>query len=180
MRREKLRKPGSGEIWVSNTEAFNFVPHEPRLQGKFADNRITRIKPLTGGAFEIEAINLNAHINRSMVAGIPIDREIGLAQPLDLVFQPDGNEAYVAAFGSKKIGVLDRNGRIVDRIVVRFGPAGLALDAKRQRLYVLNHLDATISVVDVATRRESLRTLCAMILPRRSSGRGEFFFTTQH
>jgi YVTN family beta-propeller protein len=147
-------QPGSGEIWVSNTEAFNFVPHEPRLQGKFADNRITRIKALTGGAFRIQAMNLNAHINGDSGHHRPIDREIGLAQPLDLVFQPDGNEAYVAAFGSKKIGVLDRSGRIVDRIAVGFGPAGLALDAKRQRLYVLNHLDATISVVDVATRRE--------------------------
>jgi DNA-binding beta-propeller fold protein YncE len=147
-------QPGSGEVWVSNTEAFNFVPHEPRLQGKFADNRITRIKSLTGGEFRIQAMNLNAHLNRSSVAGTPIDREIGLAQPLDLVFKPDGNEAYVAAFGSKKIGVLDRRGRIVDRIAVGFGPAGLALDDKRQRLYVLNHLDATISVIDLGARRE--------------------------
>jgi len=147
-------QPGSGEVWVSNTEAFNFVPYEPSLQGKFADNRITRIKSLTGGEFRIQAMNLNAHLNRSSVAGTPIDREIGLAQPLDLVFKPDGNEAYVAAFGSKKIGVLDRRGRIVDRIAVGFGPAGLALDDKRQRLYVLNHLDATISVIDLGARRE--------------------------
>jgi DNA-binding beta-propeller fold protein YncE len=147
-------QPGSGEIWVSNTEAFNFVPHEPRLQGKFADNRITRIAPLTGGGFGIQAMNLNTHSNRSVAAGTPFDRELGLAQPLDLVFQPDGNEAYVAAFGSNKIGVLDRAGRVVDRVAVGFGPAGLALDAKRQRLYVLNHLDATISVVDARTRRE--------------------------
>jgi YVTN family beta-propeller protein len=147
-------QPGSGEIWVSNTEAFNFVPHEPRLQGKFADNRITRIAPMTGGGFGIHTMNLNTHINRSVAAGTPFDRELGLAQPLDLVFQPDGSEAYVAAFGSKKIGVLDRVGRIVDRIAVGFGPGGLALDAKRQRLYCLNHLDATISVIDVRTRRE--------------------------
>ena len=36
-------QPGSGEIWVSNTEAFNFLPYESRLRAKFAENRITRI-----------------------------------------------------------------------------------------------------------------------------------------
>jgi YVTN family beta-propeller protein len=41
----------------------------------------------------------------------------------------------------------------VDRIAVGFGPAGLALDSKRQRLYVLNHFDATLSVVNLRTRQ---------------------------
>ncbi|MGH7829788.1 MAG: hypothetical protein ACREP8_06380, partial [Candidatus Binatia bacterium] len=78
---------------------------------------------------------------------------LSLAQPLDVVFQPDGKGAYVAAFGSKKIGVLDGAGRVVDRIAVGSGPGGLALDAQRRRLYVLNHLDATVSVVDLTSRR---------------------------
>jgi YVTN family beta-propeller protein len=143
-------QPQSGEIWVSNTEAFNLIPHEPRLRGKFAHNRITRIFP---GGHRIEAVNLNPHVDDSAAAGAPSQRELSLAQPLDLVFRSDGDEAYVAAFGSGKIGVLDRNSRVIDRIAVGFGPAGLALDALRQRLYVLNHLDATVSVVDLKTRR---------------------------
>jgi DNA-binding beta-propeller fold protein YncE len=150
--------PDSGEIWVSNTEAFNFVVHEPRLQGKFADNRITRVVAPSGAGYPSRAINLNPHIDRDTTSGSAGGRDLSLAQPLEVVFQPNGNEAYVAAFGSKKIGVLDRAGRVLDRIAVGFGPAGLALDAERQRLYVLNHLDATISVVDVHTRRQIATT----------------------
>jgi YVTN family beta-propeller protein len=146
-------QPGSGEIWVSNTEALNFLRHEPRLQGKFADNRITRIFPHTGGGHQTQAISLNSHIDHAIDAGSVTERERSLAQPLDLVFQPDGNEAYVAAFGSRKIGVLDRTGQVVDRIAVGSGPGGLALDSQRQRLYVLNHLDATLSVVDLRKRQ---------------------------
>jgi YVTN family beta-propeller protein len=143
-------QPGTGEIWVTNTEAFNFVLYEPTLQGKFAHNRITRILPATGGRHQTQPVNLNPHIDG---AGPLVQRELSLAQPLDLVFQPDGSEAYVAAFSSRKIGVLDRTGGVVDRIPVGFGPAGLALDSRRQRLYVLNHLDATVSVVDLKTRK---------------------------
>jgi YVTN family beta-propeller protein len=145
-------RPGSGEVWVTNTEALNFIPHEPRVKGKFADNRITRIYHAAGGARQTQAVNLNPNIDRSVAAGSRPERELSLAQPLDLVFEPDGNEAYVAAFGSKKIGVLDGTGRVVDRIAVGFGPGGLALDAERRRLYVLNHLDATVSVIDLKTR----------------------------
>jgi DNA-binding beta-propeller fold protein YncE len=145
-------QPGSGEIWVSNVEAFNFTPYEPRLQGKFAENRVTRIDPASGGR-RTRAINLNPHVDPSAGIGMISERERSLAQPLDLVFRPDGNEAYIAAFGSRKIGVLDRTGRILDRIAVGFGPGGLALDSHRQRLYVLNHLDSTISVLDLHERR---------------------------
>jgi YVTN family beta-propeller protein len=145
-------QPGSGDIWVSNTEAFNFVPYESRLRGQFAANRITRIWPAND--FRADAIDLNAHIDRS-AEGSAAERDRSLAQPLDLIFEPDGSVAYVAAFGSRKIGVLDREGRVIDRIEVGFGPGGLALDAKKQRLYTLNHLDGTISVVDTRTRRVS-------------------------
>jgi YVTN family beta-propeller protein len=144
-------KPGSGEIWISNSEAFNFMPHEPRLKAKFAENRITRIYPASGAGYRIQAVNLNSHVDHS-AGGKSTERELGLAQPLDLVFQPDGTEAYVAAFGSGKIGVLDEAARLIDRIAVGFGPGGLALDAQRQRLYVLNHLDATVSAINLRTR----------------------------
>jgi len=150
-------QPGSGEVWVSNTEAFNSIAHEPHLRGKFAANRITRISPESGAAHEIRAVDLNPHIDRRLANGSPAERALSLAQPLDIVFQPDGSAAYVAAFGSRKIGVLDRAGRVVDRINVGFGPAGLALDGRRQRLYVLNQLEGTISVVDLHRRQAAAK-----------------------
>jgi hypothetical protein len=96
---------------------------------------------------------LNSHIDRRVTNVSPVERALSLAQPLELVFEADGGTAYVAAFGSRKVGVLDRAGRVVDRIAVGFGPAGLAADSPRRRLYVLNHLDATISVVDLRQRQ---------------------------
>jgi len=149
-------QPGSGEIWVTHTEAKNFLPLEPRLQGKFADNRVSRILLNETKANRVHAVNLNrhvGHIDGSVYAVAEAERELSLAQPLDMVFSPDGKQAYVAAFGSRNVGVLDGAGNVVDRIRVGFGPGGLALDAKRQRLYVLNHLDGTISVVDLPARQ---------------------------
>lgn len=152
-------RPDSGEIWVSNTEALNFIPYEPRLQGKFAENRITRIYPVTGGGHhQAQAVDLNPQIDHSITSSTPSERERSLAQPLDLVFEADGSKVYVAAFGSSKIGVLDGAGRVVDRIAVGLGPAGLALDSQRRRLYVLNHLDATVSIVDLR-KRQAIATI---------------------
>jgi len=148
-------QPGSGEIWTTNTEAQNLVKFEPRLQGRFADNRVTRILLGEPGAHRVRPVGLNRHIGHvdgSVQAAAESERELSLAQPLDLVFSADGKRAYVAAFGSRRVGVLDGAGNVIDRIKVGFGPGGLALDAKRQRLYVLNHLDATISVVDLGQR----------------------------
>ncbi len=151
-------QPGSGEVWVSNTEALNFIPHESRLRGRFAENRVTRIISGPGGEFRAQAVNLNPHIASAAGGDASELRELSLAQPLDLVFQPDGKKAYVAAFGSSKVAVLDDSAKVVDRFPVGFGPGGLALDAKRQRLYVLNHFDATVTVIDLA-QRQTLSTM---------------------
>jgi len=141
-------RPGTNEIWVTNTEAHNLVPHEPRLRGAFADNRLTRVVPEAGGA-RVESIPLRSGA-RSVA---PSEGAPGLAQPLDIVFDAEGERAYVAAFGSRAVAVLDEDLEIVERFEVGFGPAGLAYDAGRRRLYVLNHLDASISVVDLASGR---------------------------
>ena len=151
-------QPGSGEIWVTNTEAKNLVLFEPRLQGSFADNRVTRILSNENGASRVLPVDLNRHVDRSVGTAADSERALSLAQPLDIVFSPDGNRAYVAAFGSRKVAMLDGAGDVIDRIDVGFGPGGLALDAQRQRLYVLNHLDATIFVIDLA-RRTAVATI---------------------
>ena len=75
-------KPDNGEIWVANTEAFSFTPYEPRLQAKFAENRITRIHPVSGG-YRTEWVNLNPHIDHSVPSGTDAERELSLAQPVE-------------------------------------------------------------------------------------------------
>ncbi len=146
-------RPGTGEVWLTNTEAHNAVRFEPKLRGQVVDNRVTRLAPRDGdpGRPLIPApVDLNPHVARGTSPGPAAEIAQSLAQPTDIVFSRDGQRAYVAAFGSRKVGVLDGEGQVVDRIEVGFGPGGLALDEARERLYVLNHLDASIAVVDLA------------------------------
>lgn len=146
-------RPGTGELWVTNTEAHNAVRFEPNLRGQAADSRVTTVfGPLDAAASSL-AVQLNPHIDRSRSPGPATEIARSLGQPTAIVFSRDGAAAYVAAFGSAKVGELDATGRVVRRIDVGFGPGGLALDDDRARLYVLNHLDATISVVDLAAGR---------------------------
>ncbi len=140
--------PTSGEVWVTNSDARNHVRFEPLLRGQAWTHRVTRLNPRVSPV----VVDLNAHIDRRASPGTDDERRRSLAQPLDLVFAPDGQTAYVAAFQSAQVGVLDRAGNVVDRIPVGFGPGGLALDAAGARLFVLNHFSASISTVDLAAR----------------------------
>jgi YVTN family beta-propeller protein len=144
-------QPGTGDIWVTNTEARNHVRFEPNLRGHATESRVTRISPGPTDALTIvQPLHLNPHIIYRVSPGPPSEIALTLGQPTAIEFSADGRRAYVAAFGSGKVGVLDSTGRVLQRIAVGFGPGGLALDEARARLYVLNHLDASLSIVDLA------------------------------
>jgi len=145
-------QPGTGEVWVTNTDARNIVRFETKQRGHATDSRVTRLRP-DGQALTARHVPLNPHVDYSRSPGPPDEVRLSLAQPLEVVFRSDGSGAFVAAFGSRKVGVLGADGAVLDRIDVGFGPAGLALDEARDRLYVLNHLDASLSIVDLARRR---------------------------
>ena len=144
--------PDDGEVWVSGTEAANLTTHEPRLRGRFVENRITRLRSGDQG-WTVVPRDLNPHVAGANPPASAPARDRSIAQPLQVVFDAAGGEAYLAAFGSRKVAVLSRDATVVDRIDVGFGPAGLAYDARRARLYVFNRFDATISVVDTRARR---------------------------
>ncbi|WP_420348745.1 YncE family protein [Pelagibius sp.] len=148
--RPQANEGEAAEVWVSNSEAANLEIHEPRLRGRFAENRITRLRR-NGDGWTVLSQDLNPHVDPARMPAPSALRARSLAQPLQIVFEPSGERAYVAAFGSRKVAVLSRDAAVMDRIDVGFGPAGLAHDASRQRLYVFNRLDASISVVDTGT-----------------------------
>lgn len=152
-------QPVTGEVWVTNSEALNSFRFEPRLRGRAYAQHVSR---LVGGGFV--TADLNAHVNRSVTPGSVQERALSLAQPLDLVFSADGRLAYVAAFQSGQVGVLDKDARVVGRIAVGAGPAGLALSPDGARLFVLDHLAAAISVVDLAEDRRGGTTRSTMPL----------------
>jgi DNA-binding beta-propeller fold protein YncE len=138
----------SGNLFVSNQEAFNEVRFEPNLRGKFLHNRVTIVDPASGIA---TPRHLNEHIDYGNPSGTAGERAQSLCIPLDIVVSSSGQAVYVAAFGSRKVAVLDAGGGVTRRITVGEGPCGLALDEARNRLYVLNRFASSISSVDLST-----------------------------
>jgi DNA-binding beta-propeller fold protein YncE len=168
--------PVSGKVYVSNAESKNNVrfegpggfaaafktPGEPAtVQGHLAEYRVT---VLDGAA--VSPRHLNKHINYAIRPAPAGTAAHSLATPLDMVVSPDGTKLYVAAFGSSKVGVFDTATLENDSFdptlqsaqyatVSGGGPAGLALDTARNRLYVLTRFDNSVSVIDLATKIET-------------------------
>src|SRR5262249_36649034 len=95
----------------------------------------------------------------------PTAKNHSLSTPTDMAVTSDGRTLFVAAFGSKKIGVFDttslENNTFDPRTasanyipVSGGGPSGLALDEARGRLYVMTRFDNSVKVIDLATKQE--------------------------
>lgn len=133
-------RPGTSELWVANTEAHNTTAFEPNLNGVFATNRLSRITP--GGSTDY--FDITHH-----------------AQPTGIVFEADGAMAWVTGFASDRVAKVDAaTGSISASVDVRTGDASfknmrgaraLALSEPAGKLYVLNKLANTVSVIDIAT-----------------------------
>jgi len=140
-------RPTNGKLYVTNTEARNQVRFEPAVRGHVAESRITVITGRTAVPH-----HLNPHVDYSVTPGPPSEVERSLAIPTDMAFSPDGRTLFVAAFGSGKVGVLDADALeagiiAASQLEVGGGPSGLVVDAARDRLYVMNRFDHTISIV---------------------------------
>lgn len=133
-------RPGASELWVANTESHNTIASEPALNGIFATNRMSRLSFGSG----VTPFDITTH-----------------AQPSALVFSADGSTAWVAGFGSDRLAKLDAaNGAVLSSVDVRTGdpdakfmrgPRGLVLDEVGNRLFVLNKLSNTLSVIHTTT-----------------------------
>jgi uncharacterized protein (TIGR03437 family) len=172
--------PVTGAVYVSNTDARNdqrfegpgvFAGHSVR--GHLTESRIT----VLNGA-QVLPRHLNKHIDYSRCCDPTPNAESvkSLAFPTDMAVSSDGKKLYVAAFGSSKVGVFDAPQIADDSFVPNTanqiqvsggGPSGLALDEARNVLYVLTRFDDSISIVDLATRRESAHV--AMFNPEPAS-----------
>jgi YVTN family beta-propeller protein len=155
-------RPGSGDLYVANTQARNLVHFEPVLSSHTVDNRITRI---AGGSGLVMPFELNSGIDYNVLPNAAAKTN-ALAQPTAIVFDPAGAFLYVAAFGSDRVARLDADdpSSVLARIELcptapgsaadprnKRGPRGLALNAPADRLYVLNRLANTVSIIDTTT-----------------------------
>ncbi|MGH7680451.1 MAG: hypothetical protein ACRENN_00520, partial [Candidatus Eiseniibacteriota bacterium] len=149
--------PGSGNLYVTNTEANNRTRFESNLKGRFLQNRISRIG--LGGTTPSTIWHLNTHIAYDTIPGPDFEKDLSLSQPIDIAINPSETRLYVAALGSDKVGVVEAaSGLVLNRIPSslsppprRGGPTGLALDAARGQLYVLNRFANSVSILDTQT-----------------------------
>lgn len=152
-------RPGSQEWWVGNTEANNRTRYEPQLKNRFARNQLTRIDAGTGTRTFLDLSPFDAE-------GWPVAEggaAAALAQPMSLVFSRDGQVAWVAAFASDRVARVSADtGEIEVRVDLRSpgegsgsmrGPRGLVWDETAERLYVLNKLSSSLSVIDTRDAR---------------------------
>jgi YVTN family beta-propeller protein len=146
-----VRRPGTSELWVANTDARNLVRFEPNLRGHLVETRISKVNPGTG---TVTHVDLNPHINFGVTPGSPAEIAQSISQPGHGVFRADGSTFYLTSFGSNKVAVLNGAGAVTARIDVGGGPSGVALKEDRSRLYVLNRFTNTISIVDTTTNTQ--------------------------
>ena len=143
----------SGRLFVVNRDSTNVRRFEPNLRGVFQTNRVSALDTAGGTPSVAFVRDLNAHVDLSNPAGTDAERAQSLALPSDITRASDGT-LYVAATSSAKVGVLDAQGNVSARVAVGNGPTGLALDESRQRLYVLNRHDETLSVVNTSSKAQ--------------------------
>ena len=154
-------RPASDELWIANTEARNLVRFEPVLNGHSVDNRVTRVT--TSGAPIVTPFDLNPGVNYALFPNNAA-RATALAQPTSIAFMPDGAAFWLASFGTDRVAKIDAaTGAVLSRIETgpttgaafdpknKRGARGLALQAANNRLYLLNRISNTISVISTTS-----------------------------
>lgn len=155
--------PVTGEVLLVGTEASNEIRFEPNLNGVFSRVLLGRIDP--NGLIGSER-DLNPHLTYEVRRIDRAARRASLGDPRALVWSASGERAYVAGMGSNNVVVIDQRGtRIGEPIAVGEGPVGLALASGDALLYVWNHFEASLSVVDTGSGEEIQRVHAFNPLP---------------
>ena len=152
-------QPSTGNLFVTNTDALNLVRFETNVNGHFANNRLSKITP----SGTVTAYDLNPTVKYT---GLPDPGSIAvaLAQPAGVVFDGSGQNLYIAAFGTDRVAKVDSNGNVLTRIEIdpqaigsivapatKRGPRGLAINNNTNKLYVMNRISNSISIIDTTS-----------------------------
>jgi DNA-binding beta-propeller fold protein YncE len=150
--------PATGEVTVVGTDAINHVRYEPNLNGRFLRVELARFAPAAPAT--VALADLNPHLTYT-AATIPQPlRDESVSDPRGIAWNAAGTRAYVTGMGTNNVVVLDASGAragLAPTIAVGEGPTGLVVDGPRNRLYVLNKFEASISVVDAVAELETAR-----------------------
>jgi YVTN family beta-propeller protein len=143
--------PASGKICVVGTDALNNIRFEPALDGIFIRVNLAQVDPLT---LSPAISDLNPHLTYTTPAVSQTERDKSIGDPRAIVWNSTGTRGYVTGMGSDNLIIIDANGNragLNSTINVGQGATGMALDETRNRLYIYNRFDGSISTVDTVS-----------------------------
>ena len=170
--------PVSGELLTVGTDALNEMRFEPNLNGIFVRVMYGITDPVT---LENQIGDLNSHLDYASHTTTSMNREQSIGDPRGITWNADGDLAYVTGMGSNNVIVVDASGQRPSEagvIEVGEGPTGIVSDNQRNKLYVLNRFEATLSIVDMESRIETTRVAFFDPTPQSiRTGRRHFYDT---
>jgi len=145
-------RPGTSELWIPNTDALNADHRGEKnfVAGQVVSNRIT----------VVDTSNSAPPVVLDLDAIAPPDAKC--AQPTSVSFDPSGTRAYVTAFGSDQLVVLDLQAGpqvawsgVVTLPPKQFyprgtGPRASLLGPSGTKLYVYERVDNSVTAVDLS------------------------------
>ncbi|MCK7594237.1 YncE family protein [Pseudomarimonas salicorniae] len=184
-------QPQSGEFTLVGTDARNQIRFEPKLNGRFLEVKLARVNADAGPR---SITDLNPHVDYARPR-LPADqRGLSLGDPRGIAWSADGQRGWISGMGSNNVVPIRADGsRSGPPIEVGEGPTGIIHDAVHDRVYVWNHFEASLSVIDPGAGAELQRIDVFNPLPaairegrpflydtRRTSGQGQVSCASCH
>lgn len=136
----------NGLVTVVGTDSINDVRFEPNVNGIFVR---VKLASMTANSIKADVVlDLNPHLtyeNPTVPQGV---RDLSIGDPRAIKWNSAGDRIYIAGMGSNNVVVLAADGMRIGLVEVGQGPTGITVDDERQRLYVVNKFDASISIIN--------------------------------
>ena len=112
----------------------------------------------------VEVFDTKTRIKKDEVIFAPKGFRPEQMTPVDILFNPSGNEAYVALGSANHVAIVDTMTREITKyILVGRRAWGLGLSPDAQTLIVLNGLSDDFTMIDLKTRRPILTKRAGLI-----------------
>ncbi len=140
-------QPSTGRLFAVGTEAMNDIRFEPNVKSHFVRVHAASFMPDTPSSVSI--LDLNPHLNYTEQSIPQSQRNKSIGDPRGIAINDAGNRIFVTGMGSNNLTKHDSNFvRLGDPLALGEGACGVTIDSARERVYVLNRFEGTVSVVD--------------------------------
>jgi YVTN family beta-propeller protein len=146
---------GGNEVTVVGTDATNLIRFEPNLKSTFIRVNLGSFNAATPTAPSVA--DLNPQLTYAVRSVPQAVRDEAVGDPRGIAWDPTGSVGYVTGMGSNNVIAIAPGGARLGRVDVGEGPTGIVYDTARDRLYVLNRFDSSVSVLSAAPLTELSR-----------------------